>query len=111
MKNNVRKALETVNTVNDIASRLAAAEVTVQTTNCAVQGDNSEFLRAVNAAETALRTAFDDVMAQELTALDNALDRVRRARQAYYRNVATNRKDAASLTAEAKMFADKCKQS
>ncbi len=105
MKDTIRTALATLETANTVANRLAQAPVSDDTRNCAVQDDNAEFLLAVNAADEALGSAAREIESlAQLIALTEARGRIRQARQAYYRNVESNRKDAAALTAEALAF-------
>ena len=101
MNNNVRKAVEAVDHANQIASRLALADITDATTNCAVAADNAEFLTAINAAQLAVEAAMDEVDGAALTELDFAAAAVACARMHYYRPARTNRKDAAAETQNA----------
>lgn len=82
-----------VQALHAYSERVSLEQVTMDTTNCADPEANSEFTRLVQAAETSLQAALDDVDGETLTHFDTALDELRLARREFFRNVESNRRN------------------
>lgn len=102
----VSRALQAVTEVSDLASRLAAQPVTEETVNVAVEADNSAFGAALLTATTAVQAAMDEVDGQALTAFDNTLDALDKARSAFQRAGDNNRQQAAAFAQTAREHAE-----
>lgn len=104
MNNHVRHASDAVSQLHTLVARLASAPVTTQTRMVQVEDDSRDFVEKSNVAVTAIEQAMDEVDGPALTALDSALDSLRRARAAFYTPVDDNRANTLTFVTQARNY-------
>lgn len=84
-------ACEAIVELETVAQRLAQVPVTVATCECTVDEDNTEFRRALDAAQIAVEQAMDEVDGLRLGLFQLAAEQMQSARTHWFTSISNNR--------------------